>query len=219
MKLDPNYRPPAEFYQHRRSGRPQEKVYIPVKEFPEINFFGLLVGPRGNSSKKMERESGGAKISIRGRGSLKEGKARPEGFAGDDDEDLHCLVVADTEEKVRKCVELINKVIETVSRSLSSQLTCIVLNADVGGSQAASTPESANDHKRNQLRELASLNGTLRDDENQPCQNCGKLGHRCVSSAFSCVPLPLLLTSIILGHTANGNVPKTATLLLMCFTS
>lgn len=50
--------------------------------------------------------------------------------------------------------------------------------------QAASTPESANDHKRNQLRELASLNGTLRDDENQPCQNCGKIGHRCASLIF-----------------------------------
>lgn len=44
--------------------------------------------------------------------------------------------------------------------------------------QAASTPEGQNDHKRNQLRELAALNGTLRDDENQICQNCGGLGHR-----------------------------------------
>lgn len=114
MKSDPNYRPPADYYQHRRSGRPQEKVFIPVKEFPEINFFGLLVGPRGNSLKKMERESG-AKISIRGKGSVKEGKQRPDGFANDDDEDLHCLVMADHEDKVRKCVELINKVIETVS--------------------------------------------------------------------------------------------------------
>jgi hypothetical protein len=42
--------------------------------------------------------------------------------------------------------------------------------------QAASTPEGQNDHKRNQLRELASLNGTLRDDENQLCQNCGEKG-------------------------------------------
>jgi len=43
---------------------------------------------------------------------------------------------------------------------------------------AASTPEGQNDHKRNQLRELAALNGTLRDDENQVCQNCGGVGHR-----------------------------------------
>lgn len=44
--------------------------------------------------------------------------------------------------------------------------------------QAASTPEGQNDHKQKQLRELAALNGTLRDDENQICQNCGGVGHR-----------------------------------------
>jgi hypothetical protein len=114
MKTDPNFRPPPEYLMQKRSGRPQEKIYIPVKEFPEINFFGLLVGPRGNSLKKMERESG-AKISIRGKGSVKEGKGRPEAFASDEDEDLHCLVMADTEEKVATCIKLINRVIETVS--------------------------------------------------------------------------------------------------------
>ncbi|CAG7846016.1 Branchpoint-bridging protein [Serendipita indica DSM 11827] len=155
LSIDPNFRPPVEYHQQKRSLRPQEKVYIPVKEFPEINFFGLLVGPRGNSLKKMEKDSG-AKISIRGKGSVKEGKGRPDGFADDSEEDLHCLVMADSEEKVRACVRLINKVIET----------------------AASTPEGQNDHKRNQLRELAALNGTLRDDENQICQNCGGVGHR-----------------------------------------
>ncbi|KAF8656884.1 hypothetical protein AX16_002429 [Volvariella volvacea WC 439] len=155
MKNDPNFRPPVEYHQQKRSQRPSEKVYIPVKEFPEINFFGLLVGPRGNSLKKMERDSG-AKISIRGKGSVKEGKARPDQYAEDAEEDLHCLVIADTEDKVAACVKMINKVIET----------------------AASTPEGQNDHKRNQLRELAALNGTLRDDENQICQNCGGLGHR-----------------------------------------
>ncbi|KAJ7678524.1 splicing factor SF1 [Mycena rosella] len=155
MKNDPNFRPPVEYHQQKRSQRPSERVYIPVKEFPEINFFGLLVGPRGNSLKKMERDSG-AKISIRGKGSVKEGKARPDQFADDAEEDLHCLVLGETEEKVAACVKMINKVIET----------------------AASTPEGQNDHKRNQLRELAALNGTLRDDENQICKNCGGVGHR-----------------------------------------
>ncbi|ORY24302.1 hypothetical protein BCR39DRAFT_472450 [Naematelia encephala] len=156
MKSDPNFRAPGmEMAGSRRFGKPQDKVYIPVKEFPEINFFGLLVGPRGNSLKKMERESG-AKISIRGKGSVKEGKGRPEAWAGDEDDELHCLVMGDNDQQVKTCVALINRVIET----------------------AASTPEGQNDHKRNQLRELASLNGTLRDDENQLCQNCGEKGHR-----------------------------------------
>jgi splicing factor 1 len=113
MKSDPNFNPPAEYHQQKKSLRPQDKVYIPVKEFPEINFFGLLVGPRGNSLKKMEKESG-AKISIRGKGSVKEGKGRPDAYADDSEEDLHCLVMGDTDEKVATCVALINKVIETV---------------------------------------------------------------------------------------------------------
>ncbi|KAJ7056606.1 hypothetical protein C8F01DRAFT_1372599 [Mycena amicta] len=135
MKNDPNFRPPVEYHQQKRSQRPSERVYIPVKEFPEINFFGLLVGPRGNSLKKMERENQ---------------------YADDAEEDLHCLVMAETPEKVTACVRMINRVIET----------------------ATSTPEGQNDHKRNQLRELAALNGTLRDDENQICKNCGGVGHR-----------------------------------------
>ncbi len=46
------------------------------------------------------------------------------------------------------------------------------MKANILGSQAASIPEGQNELKRNQLRELAALNGTLRDDENQACQNC-----------------------------------------------
>ena len=120
MKNDPNFKPPTEYLMQKRQngGRPTDKVYIPVKEFPEINFFGLLVGPRGNSLKGMERDSG-AKISIRGKGSVKEGKGRPGGgFEDDENDELHCLITADTEEKVQKCVKLINNVIATVRRSL-----------------------------------------------------------------------------------------------------
>jgi len=116
IKADPNFKPPAEYTFHKRNNRPQEKVYIPAKEFPEINFFGLLVGPRGNSLKGMENASG-AKISIRGKGSVKPGKERNDQFASDEHDELHCLVMGDTQEKVDKCVRLINTVIETVSSS------------------------------------------------------------------------------------------------------
>lgn len=132
---------------------------------------GLLIGPRGNTLKKMESESG-AKIAIRGKGSVKEGKGRSDAaHTSNQEEDLHCLIMADTEEKVNKAKDLIHNVIET----------------------AASIPEGQNELKRNQLRELAALNGTLRDDENQACQNCkstlpqhcsllivsgGQIGHR-----------------------------------------
>ena len=98
----------------------------------------------------METESG-AKIAIRGKGSVKEGKGRSDAaHQSNQEEDLHCLIMADTEDKVNKAKKLIHNVIET----------------------AASIPEGQNELKRGQLRELAALNGTLRDDENQACQNC-----------------------------------------------
>ncbi|KAL7009461.1 hypothetical protein EMMF5_001092 [Cystobasidiomycetes sp. EMM_F5] len=156
MRSDPNYKPPTEYLMAKRmGGRPSEKIYLPVKEFPEIKWIGLVLGPRGNSLKQMERETG-AKIVIRGKGSTKEGKTSYGNRAQDEDDELHCNITADTQEKVDACVKLVNRVIQT----------------------AASMPDEQNEHKRMQLRELAMLNGTLRDDENQPCQNCGKVGHR-----------------------------------------
>lgn len=129
---------------------------------------GLLIGPRGNTLKKMETESQ-AKIAIRGKGSVKEGKGRSDAaHSSNQEEDLHCLIMADTEDKVNKAKKLIHNVIETVSlpRCIYPRSSMLTIR------QAASIPEGQNELKRNQLRELAALNGTLRDDENQACQNC-----------------------------------------------
>lgn len=124
----------------------------------------------------METESG-AKIAIRGKGSVKEGKGRSDAaHTSNQEEDLHCLIMADTEEKVNKAKKLIHNVIETVRANPLQFWTPESIRrlrrilANMG--QAASIPEGQNELKRNQLRELAALNGTLRDDENQACQNC-----------------------------------------------
>ncbi|KAG0211557.1 hypothetical protein BGX33_004241 [Mortierella sp. NVP41] len=170
IKKYPDFKPPADY---KRPTKTMDKVYIPVKEFPEINFIGLLIGPRGNTLKKMETESG-AKISIRGRGSVKEGKSRSDSASSaNQEEDLHCLVSADSEDKVAKAIQLINKIIET----------------------SASVPEGQNELKRMQLRELASLNGTLRDDENQTCLNCGAVGHR----KFECPEIHNVTINLVCG--------------------
>lgn len=174
LKTIPNFRPPIDY---KRPTKTQEKVYIPAKEYPDVNFIGQLIGPRGNTLKNMEAESG-AKISIRGRGSVKEGKSRTDAASNSaQEEELHCLVTADTEEKVKKAVKLIEKIIET----------------------SASVPEGQNELKRNQLRELAALNGTLRDDEQQTCLNCGAVGHR----RFEC-PERQNITSSLTCHICGG---------------
>lgn len=75
----------------------------------------------------METESG-AKIAIRGKGSVKEGKGKSDAaHTSNQDEDLHCLIMADTEDKVNKAKKLIHNVIETVSASGPSIVSLLTL--------------------------------------------------------------------------------------------
>lgn len=143
------YRPPQ--------SKISEKVLIPQEEYPDINFVGLLIGPRGNTLKSMEKDTS-SKIIIRGKGSVKEGKiGRNDGqpLPGQD-EPLHAFVTAATLDQVKKAVARIKEVIR----------------------QGIEVPENQNDLRRNQLRELALLNGTLRENDGPRCTNCGSNAHR-----------------------------------------
>lgn len=176
-----DYHKPAKIY---------EKLYIPLKDFPDINFVGLLLGPRGNTLRQLQDDSG-AKIAIRGKGSVKDGKSSgnvvteseesgalmsPASFADpyvdNNSDELHLVITADSSRKIEKAIVLSNEIIE----------------------KAISSPMGQNDLKRGQLRELAILNGTLREsrpfvpDEGRQtaplldislivCKICGKVGH------------------------------------------
>lgn len=159
----PGYKPPRDFDSFKRPLL-IEKVYIPVKDFPGINFIGQILGPRGQSLADINNQSC-ANITIRGKGSVKEGRAsharghrNDTNYATDNDqqEPLHCLIRADSQEKVDHAKKLINEVIEA----------------------AACPSEDQNQRKRDQLRQLAVMNGTFRDDECRACENCGQTGHR-----------------------------------------
>ncbi|ROW03106.1 hypothetical protein VMCG_05781 [Cytospora schulzeri] len=159
LKTFDDYRAPRDLRSsQQRNGLIKEKVFIPVMDFPTLNFIGQILGPRGQSLREMNAESG-ANIVIRGKGSAKEGSSRchrTTTTTDDMQEPLHCLIAADSQQKVDKARGLINRVIENV--------ICM--------------PEDQNERKRGQLRQLAQLNGTSRDDEHQVCQNCGQHGHR-----------------------------------------
>lgn len=80
-------------------------MIIPQEEYPDINFVGLLIGPRGNTLKSMEKDTQ-SKIIIRGKGSVKEGKlGRKDGqpMPGED-EPLHAFVTGPTVESVTGAV-------------------------------------------------------------------------------------------------------------------
>jgi splicing factor 1 len=116
--------------------RTSEKIYIPTKEYPDINFMGLIIGPRGNTQKRMEQETG-CKISIRGKG-MSDKKARREGRVDpDENEPVHVLITCNAgEEGLDKCCEMIRKLLNPKAENLE-------------------------EHKAKQLRELASINGTV----------------------------------------------------------
>lgn len=65
MKIIPNYHPPSDY---RRPTKTQEKVYVPVNDYPEINF-SMITNPLSpnlffchRSVKPHEPVSGGCSI-------------------------------------------------------------------------------------------------------------------------------------------------------------
>merc|ERR1719195_1195042 len=155
ISINPEYKPPPDYKPPMI--KVNDKVMIPQEEHPEINFVGLLIGPRGNTLKSMESETGG-KIIIRGKGSVKEGKVgRKDGqpLPGED-EPLHAYVTATDPECVKKAVNKIKEIIQ----------------------QGVEVPEGSNELRKMQLRELALLNGTLREDGMMKCTNCGAADHK-----------------------------------------
>jgi splicing factor 1 len=145
VKINPLYQPPIDFVK----SKPVRRIYLPKQINPNYNYIGLIIGPRGNTQKQMEADTG-AKISIRGKGSAKEGSKNRAKNADDDDE-LHVHIAADNEESVEKAAKMIEALLVPQDDAL-------------------------NEHKQKQLRELALINGTLREDEY--CPVCGEKGHR-----------------------------------------
>ncbi|XP_072290376.1 protein quaking-B-like, partial [Eucyclogobius newberryi] len=83
----------------------QEKLYVPVKEYPDFNFVGRILGPRGLTAKQLEAETG-CKIMVRGKGSMRD-KKKEEMNRGKPNwehlsEDLHVLItVEDTHNRAK----------------------------------------------------------------------------------------------------------------------
>ncbi|XP_019405528.1 PREDICTED: protein quaking [Crocodylus porosus] len=141
----------------------QEKLYVPVKEYPDFNFVGRILGPRGLTAKQLEAETG-CKIMVRGKGSMRDKKKVSFKSRGNLDpavleveeeqnrgkpnwehlnEDLHVLITVEdaqnrAEIKLKRAVEEVKKLLVPAA-------------------------EGEDSLKKMQLMELAILNGTYRD--------------------------------------------------------
>ncbi|XP_032682677.1 protein held out wings isoform X1 [Odontomachus brunneus] len=124
-----------------------EKVYVPVKEHPDFNFVGRILGPRGMTAKQLEQETG-CKIMVRGKGSMRDKKKEEQNRGKPNWEhltdELHVLLTVDDTEnratlKLARAVEEVKKLLVPVQADGEDEL------------------------KKRQLMELAIINGTYRD--------------------------------------------------------
>eukprot|EP01097_Dermamoeba_algensis_P000464 TRINITY_DN1159_c0_g1_i1.p1 TRINITY_DN1159_c0_g1~~TRINITY_DN1159_c0_g1_i1.p1 ORF type:complete len:434 (-),score=117.64 TRINITY_DN1159_c0_g1_i1:731-1999(-) len=157
FKIHPGFRPPPDYVPMRM--KKSKKIYIPTQKYPNYNFIGLIIGPRGITQKEMEKETR-TKISVRGKGSIKEGKKSEKPIPGED-EDLHVLITGDTDDQLARASVLIEKLLIPVD-------------------------EKMNEHKMKQLEKLAELNGTLKERKwtapsggslGISCSICGEVSH------------------------------------------
>ncbi|KAL9979906.1 hypothetical protein ACROYT_G008424 [Oculina patagonica] len=147
----PNPRPPP--HQFRRPAdvfdsklyqptKLSEKVFIPVKDYPKFNFVGKLLGPRGNTFKRLQANTG-TKMSILGKGSMREKEKEEELRSSGDpkythlDEELHVLI--EVEAPPGQAHARLGLAIEEIKKFL--------------------VPENNDEIHQEQMREMAILNG------------------------------------------------------------
>ncbi|KAK0406326.1 hypothetical protein QR680_018507 [Steinernema hermaphroditum] len=122
-----------------------EKVYVPVKDHPDFNFVGRILGPRGMTAKQLEQETG-CKIMVRGKGSMRDRKKEEMNRGRRNwehlEDELHVLI---------HCEETPNRAKVKLQNAIFKIKNLLV-----------PAPEGSDELKRKQLMELALMNGTYR---------------------------------------------------------
>jgi len=126
-----------------------EKVYVPIKEHPDFNFVGRILGPRGMTTKQLEQETG-CKIMVRGKGSMRDKKKEDQNRGKPNwehlNDELHVLItVEDTENRAKMKLQ---RAVDEVRKLLT-------------------VAEGEDELKKRQLMELAIINGTYRDSQSK----------------------------------------------------
>merc|ERR1711953_505704 len=126
-----------------------EKVYVPVKEHPDFNFVGRILGPRGLTAKQLEQETG-CKVMVRGKGSMRDKKKEEQNRGKPNwehlNDELHVLItVEDSENRAKLKLE---RAVEEVKKLLT-------------------VSDGEDELKKRQLMELAIINGTYRDSSSK----------------------------------------------------
>uniref|UniRef100_A0A6V7QSB5 K Homology domain-containing protein n=1 Tax=Ananas comosus var. bracteatus TaxID=296719 RepID=A0A6V7QSB5_ANACO len=119
------------------------RLEIPVDAYPNFNFVGRLLGPRGNSLKRVEASTG-CRVYIRGKGSIKD--------PGKEDKLRAELPANVIDARLRQAQEIIEELLKPVD-------------------------ESQDYYKKQQLRELAMLNSSMREESPHPSGSVSPFGN------------------------------------------
>uniref|UniRef100_A0A158R6A7 KH domain-containing protein n=1 Tax=Syphacia muris TaxID=451379 RepID=A0A158R6A7_9BILA len=164
-----------------------EKIFVPVKEHPEYNFVGRILGPRGMTAKQLEQETG-CKIMVRGKGSMRD-KAKEEANRGKPNwehlsEDLHVLI---------QCEDTPNRAVLKLKRAVAEVKKLLV-------------PSSDDDElKRKQLMELAIINGTYRSN-NTAQSGAAQVAAAAVANKNSLAAIQRLMAPVPLAAAQSSNL-------------
>mmetsp|Transcript_8456 Transcript_8456/g.25409 ORF Transcript_8456/g.25409 Transcript_8456/m.25409 type:complete len:460 (+) Transcript_8456:254-1633(+) len=143
------YMDPTTARQSKNASAPNKKrlkLPIPADRFPEYNFVGRLLGPRGATLKTLEKETG-CKIMIRGKGSIRkdrenEVRGKP-GYEHVFSDPLHVVIEAEMEEAAAiRAMTRAKEEIEALLVPISEERDLL---------------------KRQQLRDLAMIKGPRRN--------------------------------------------------------
>ncbi|XP_040576378.1 protein held out wings isoform X1 [Lepeophtheirus salmonis] len=126
-----------------------EKVYVPIKDYPDFNFVGRILGPRGMTTKQLEQETG-CKIMVRGKGSMRDKKKEDSNRGKPNwehlNDDLHVLITVEDSE---------NRAAAKLQRAVAEVRKLLTVS------------EGEDELKKRQLMELAIINGTYRDSNSK----------------------------------------------------
>lgn len=140
-----------------------KKLIIPLDKYPDYNFMGLIIGPRGYNHRRLEAESG-TQISIRGKGTTKEGKKCDHQTEEELAMPMHIHITAESQYKLDKAVNMIQPLLDPFH-------------------------PLHEEYKRDGLQQLAIINGTLNANMNNPSAliNTFSSGNTSLTMAKGCL--------------------------------
>ena len=121
LKSLPGYVPPADWVPQKA----WKKVWLPVDEYPQINFVALILGPKGATHVKLQEQSK-CRVELRGRDVMSQTQSAKEARLP-----LHVFIEGENEDDVDNAVSLLAQFIdpsfEGFSFAQASALTQLAL--------------------------------------------------------------------------------------------